>query len=181
MNKQEIRQVVKSIEVKDRQLKSNAISKTLFSLDRYVHCKSIFIYLSLSEEVCTDYIVTNAFLNGIKVFVPVLNDNIMKVVEINKGTIFKKDRYGIRQPIDEIQSDYDPFIDLAIIPMVAFDTCLNRLGHGKGYYDKWLRGKNIYKIGLCFDEYKFGKIPIENHDVPMDVIITDKKLYEKKI
>ena len=66
-------------------------------------------------------------------------------------------------------------IDLAIIPGMAFDKEGNRLGRGKGYYDRLLqqlRDCTIYKIGICFDFQFLDHIPTEPHDIPVDEVIT---------
>ena len=65
--------------------------------------------------------------------------------------------------------------------MVGFDKTLNRLGYGKGYYDKVIsklrKIKKIFVIGLAYDNQMVRSIPIDNHDEQMDIILTDKKIY----
>ena len=65
--------------------------------------------------------------------------------------------------------------------MVGFDKNLNRLGYGKGYYDKVIsklrKIKKIFVIGLAYDNQMVRSIPIYNHDEKMDIILTDKKIY----
>ena len=68
-------------------------------------------------------------------------------------------------------------IDLIIVPGVGFDPCGNRIGHGKGYYDSLLRhARNTLKIGLAFEFQIQEKIPVEDHDVHVDTIITEKRI-----
>ena len=80
--------------------------------------------------------------------------------------------FGIKEPVGASPVDVVP--DIVIVPMVAYDDNKNRLGHGKGYYDKYLADKNIYKIGLCFSRYGIPNIECDEHDVPMDMIITEE-------
>ena len=65
--------------------------------------------------------------------------------------------------------------------MVGFDKTLNRLGYGKGYYDRTIsklrKLKNIFVIGLAYDNQMVQNNPAENHDEKMDIILTDKKIY----
>ena len=76
------------------------------------------------------------------------------------------------EPTGRSFTDYAS-IDLAVIPGMAFDTSGNRLGRGKGYYDRFLSllPPYIYKIGVCFDFQKFNEIPSEATDVTMDLIL----------
>ena len=62
---------------------------------------------------------------------------------------------------------------VALVPALAFDKNGYRLGYGKGHYDKYFANQNIIKIGLCFERYLFDIIPHEQHDVPMDYIVTE--------
>jgi 5-formyltetrahydrofolate cyclo-ligase len=77
---------------------------------------------------------------------------------------------GIWEP--EAQKEYLKQIDLVIAPGIAFDKNKNRLGRGKGYYDKYFNGKKITKIGVCYDFQLLENIPVEPFDVKMDKIIT---------
>ena len=64
-------------------------------------------------------------------------------------------------------------IDMAIVPGVAFDRTGNRLGRGKGLYDRFLSAHpNLYKTGICFDYQLIEKIPAEAHDIKMDTVIS---------
>ena len=65
-------------------------------------------------------------------------------------------------------------IDLAIVPGLAFDHLKNRLGYGKGYYDRLLCEMDAYKIGVCFRFQVFDKIPYTNTDVKMDLIVSER-------
>jgi 5-formyltetrahydrofolate cyclo-ligase len=68
--------------------------------------------------------------------------------------------------------------DLIIVPMLGFDASLHRLGYGGGYYDRLLAVRRVPTIGLCFaDGFMPDGIPHEPHDIPLSVIITEKKIY----
>ena len=85
-------------------------------------------------------------------------------------------RYGIPEPI----SKKVVIPEILLIPLLAFDDDLNRLGYGGGYYDRYLgklKKKNILKIGIAYSFQNLKKIPINKHDVKLDFIITEKKIY----
>ena len=90
--------------------------------------------------------------------------------------------YGILEPVGELFTDYDS-ISLVVVPGVAFDAAGNRLGRGKGYYDRLLprlpRARRIgiclaaaYKIGICFPFQLVDRVPAEPFDIRMDEIIS---------
>ena len=76
-------------------------------------------------------------------------------------------------PGSRIPTPPDFKFDVIIVPTLAFDKNLNRLGWGGGWYDKFLASQpQAFKIGLCFEDFKATKIPAEPHDIPLDVVIT---------
>lgn len=80
--------------------------------------------------------------------------------------------YGIEEPTGELFTDYAT-IDFIAVPGVAFDLKGNRLGRGKGYYDRLLpRIPSAYKAGICFPFQLVEEVPAESFDIRMDIIIT---------
>ena len=71
--------------------------------------------------------------------------------------------------------------DLIVVPLLAYDKFHNRLGYGKGYYDKTIsklrKTKKIFVIGLAYDNQKLDHIPVEDHDEKMDLVLTEKNIY----
>lgn len=90
----------------------------------------------------------------------------------------KINRYGIPESF----SNKKIYPDIILIPLVGFDSDLNRLGYGGGYYDRYLskvQHKNkISKIGIGFSFQEFNNLPINKHDKKLDCIITEKKIIE---
>ena len=90
----------------------------------------------------------------------------------------KINKYGIVEPI----STKKIYPDVIFVPLVAYDNNLNRLGYGGGYYDRYLENianiKNILKIGLGFSYQELEKIPVNDYDKKLDLIITEKKIIQ---
>tara|TARA_B100000686_G_scaffold344706_1_gene427853 strand:- start:515 stop:1063 length:549 start_codon:yes stop_codon:yes gene_type:complete len=85
-------------------------------------------------------------------------------------------RYGFLEPLGNTKSILP---DIIIVPLLAFDRFRNRLGYGKGYYDRFLsqykkRKKNVLTIGLAFSFQKYKKIPTIKSDIRLDYILTEK-------
>lgn len=102
----------------------------------------------------------------------------MKFIKIDKNTKYIKSNFGVMEPLN--YSIYKQKMDLIIVPLVAFDENCNRIGYGKGHYDRYLENKNTKSIGIAYEEQKCDHIPVEKHDKKIDQIITDKKVYYKK-
>lgn len=177
MTKNDIRKISKSIIIKEKPNKDLIISEKVFSLDEYKLSKSIFVYLSTENEVSTSTIIEQAFRDNKKVYVPVTTD-IMTLVRVYPKTKYRAGFLGIKEPETPYDVAQNATIDFTIVPMVAADRRLNRLGHGRGFYDKWLNKNSTFKVGLCFFERVFDEIPIELHDIKMDMVITEKETYK---
>lgn len=154
----------------------NLITDALFTFNEVKVAKNVFVYLSFNKEVGTEKVIGKLMQMGKNVYVPKIYNDVMKAVQFKSP--FIKNSFGIVEPENDIEGED---IDLIITPLLGFDGSLNRIGYGKGYYDKYFsdKGKKAFKIGLAFDfQYVKNAYPNEN-DVPLDVIITDKKIYKR--
>lgn len=162
----------------DRILKSISIKEKLLSLPGYKRAKVVMFYSTIKSEVMTNEMIESAILSGKKkIGVPktFTKEKKIKCIEINEDSIFEKGEFGIPEPVEgEVILKKD--IDLIIIPAIAFDFYGNRLGYGGGYYDKFLNGTKALKVGVGFDSQLTDKLPVEKHDVKVDVIITEKRI-----
>lgn len=107
---------------------------------------------------------------------PVVEGDDLRLVSYNGDHTLKSGVFGILEPDDSCSSVPESEIDLFIIPGVAFDRKKNRLGRGKGYYDRLLSSLHAPKIGLCFDFQLHDNIPVEPFDIPMNGIITNREV-----
>jgi 5-formyltetrahydrofolate cyclo-ligase len=154
-------------------------------LSAYEKAKTVMFYLSRGSEVSTDFMVNSAFGSGKIVIVPAIKnsgDGKMYAVKISRLEDACLSVYGIRQP--EINSGNiveKDNIDLVFVPGLAFDIKGYRTGYGKGYYDRWLKGVSFEKtIGLAFDFQLTNQLPVERYDLPVGVIVTEKRVIQIK-
>lgn len=157
-----------------RELASGAIADALSSIDEFTHAHKVFVYLGTSTEPSTDEIVGLALMLERVVAVPRVRGEDMQAVAITPFTSFKTNRWGILEPVGSHTIDD---IEVAVVPMVAFDG-LNRLGHGKGYYDRYLKEHACFVIGLAFDCQAVDALSCDEHDVPMDMLVTEKRIID---
>ena len=173
MNKRELRNTMLIIRksVTNKKEKSTTIVEKIKKLDVYKKAKVIALYNSMPDEVNTKLLISVSLNNKI-VLLPKVIDNQMVFIKIDKDTKYTKSTLGILEPIGE---EYIGNIDLIIVPGIAFDKSLNRLGFGKGYYDKYLGNKDIYKIGICFRKQLIDNVLVNNLDIPVNLVVTEKE------
>jgi len=136
--------------------------------------KTIFIYNSLSDEVQTEDFIRR-WENEKKFYLPVVVKENIVFREYTTSAGLQQSSYGIMEPVGEDFTDYKT-VDLIIVPGVAFDRKMNRMGRGKGFYDRFLPRISATKVGLCYDFQLFNSIPAEKNDIKMDYIVSENEL-----
>ncbi len=155
-----------------RQLKDIRIYNKLIALKEFKDSKTIFTYVSWAEEVDTGKFINLALKEGKKVFVPKidLKKKQMDIYQIKSLKELKEGTYKILEPTGEKSRKKD--FDIIIIPGLAFDRKKNRLGRGGGYFDKFLKNAKGLKVALCFKEQIVSAIPVQKHDIKMNMLIS---------
>lgn len=154
----------------DKDKKSFVIFDKIIKDKDYINAKVIGLYKSLSSEVNTDKLLEYSLEVGKVVLLPRVVENEIKFYRYNLNDSLEKSKFGVLEPL-ESSNDYS--IDLVIVPGVAFTIDGNRLGFGKGYYDRFLANKNIKTIGICFKEQICDYIPVNENDIKINKIIHD--------
>lgn len=154
-------------------------------LSAYEKAKTVMFYLSCGSEVVTDFMINSAFGSGKTVVVPSIKNfrngemYAVKISRLEDACLFA---YGIRQP--EINSGNiveKDNIDLVFVPGLAFDIKGYRTGYGKGCYDRWLKSVPFEKtVGLAYDFQVTEQLPIGKYDMPVGIIITEKRVIHIK-
>lgn len=134
--------------------------------------RTILMYYSLADEVYTHEVIDKFVAYGKTVLLPVVLDGDNMELRLYTGPDdLRQGCYGIMEPRGRLFDEYD-IIDVAVVPGMSFDQYGNRLGRGKGYYDRFLaKVPRIYKIGVCFDFQKVGEVPTEGTDIKMDEVV----------
>lgn len=146
-------------------------------LEEFSEFESFLLYADFKNEVGTAKII-NA-LNGMNkaVYLPRIRGGGIELGLYKGENSLICGAYGISEPAE--CADYD-LIDVAAVPGVAFDRRLNRVGWGKGYYDRLLGAGTIrLAVGLAFECQIFDAIDAEPHDIPCDVLVTEKNIYRR--
>lgn len=159
---------------------SRVISEKLSLIDEYNQSEFVLIYANYNNEVDTDEIVLRSIMRGKKVYMPKVFGDDMEFYRVFSLDELQKGAFGIREPYGiEHQKFEGNENSVCIMPLAAFDEQGNRIGYGKGYYDRYLnRIKVGCRIGLAYSCQKAECIPNEEHDIKMDYIICEDILYK---
>jgi len=157
---------------------SNQICRKLVESKCFGEANIVHIYNSIGSEVDTNKIIQVALIAGITVIVPEIGEGqSLKHWQVFQNTIYSQGKFGIQTPIANCHlfdiSNLQPN-DLVIIPIVAFDLHNNRIGYGKGYYDKFLNQIESKKIGLAFRCQQVKDFEPDPWDVALDQIIQNQ-------
>ncbi len=174
INKNKRRQMDKS-EVK---AKSAASAKAFLSSDIYKNAKVIMLYIPLGNETDTSAIINSALDDGKRVALPVTDINTGEITPhyITKSTELVKGAFSVMEPYKAEIAELSE-IDAVLLPGIAFDKYGNRVGFGKGCYDKLLKNSKATKLGYCYQFQICEELKAEQHDVKMDFLVTEKGFF----
>ena len=179
MNKPQIRNKIIKIRKKkfDKDFKINLIKFISFlKIDKF-NFKSIGGYYPSNYEIDDLDILDLLEKKNFKVSLPNINkDKQMNFYSWSRNDPLKINKFGIPEPV----SSKIFYPEILLVPLVAYDSSLNRLGYGGGYYDRYIKKiekiKKVTKIGLAFSFQKISSIPINQYDKKLDFIVTEKEI-----
>lgn len=151
--------------------------QSLQHLEDFKSAQTICLYHALPDEINTHQVIEKYYKSKNIILPVVVGDDLLlkpyKGIEhVTSGP------FGIIEPAHYIEPISPETIELIIIPGVAFDRTGNRLGRGRGFYDRLLKTIKAQRIGICFDFQLYESIPTEPFDVRMNKIITDREVLE---
>lgn len=190
--RQQILEKRKAMTATERMEKQDGIVSGLLSLPQMQRAQTVFLYLDFRGEVSTDEILRWGWNQDKTMAIPVtvIEKKRLIPVAIRSFDEVRPGAYGIREPIVSANTEKDPescaipaeSIDVVIVPGVAFDPRGGRLGYGGGYYDRFLPKlrTDVVKIGLAFELQVVDQVPVEEHDIHLDFLVTEKRVIDCK-
>lgn len=154
---------------------SQKICDRLVRTEAFQKADCIALYYAMRDEVQTAGLIEE-WCQKKKIVLPVVVGDTLRFYTYTGKEQLKKSRLGVPEPeITHLTAEWVPpeQIDLFIVPGIAFDRALNRMGRGKGYYDRFLANVQKPLIGLCFEFQRLPQIPTEPHDRKMTTVITE--------
>ncbi len=171
-----IKEIKKTFSTNELAHKSDKIIQNLLSLNLFREKDIVLSYWSLPDEVHTINLNQLLFKQGKTILLPsVVRDDLQIRYFEGIEQMVAMPPFGIKESVGKVFEDLMK-IQIILVPGVAFDRKLRRMGRGKGYYDRFLLKTKGIKIGLCFDFQLFEDIPHTDTDILMDMIVSENEV-----
>ncbi|HBX50851.1 MAG TPA: 5-formyltetrahydrofolate cyclo-ligase [Bacteroidales bacterium] len=168
----QIREIKKLYTTEYKAQKSNLIFQQIETMDVFKNADVIMLYWSLPDEVQTHDFILKWHTHKTIILPSVSGNNLLLKQFTGIENMIEGESHRIGEPSSEEYKNSEK-IDLIIVPGVAFDKNNNRMGRGRGYYDRLLSPSNAFKVGVCFDFQFFEEIPAEDFDIKMNHVAHD--------
>ncbi len=178
--RQRLRKVLGDLPADDINAKSLRVCHKLFEQPEYAKAEVVMIFLSMPTEVDTGSVVLRCWQERKRVLAPKVSWNQRRLMPVEIRSLTEDltvSDMGIREPVAGI-----PFpiglIDLVLVPGLGFDEFGNRLGRGRGFYDRFLSHADFRgtACAIAFEEQVTTNVPVGPLDRPMDMLVTDAKV-----
>ncbi|MBQ0159431.1 MAG: 5-formyltetrahydrofolate cyclo-ligase [Bacteroidales bacterium] len=177
MDKKELRKQIRAAKLAvpfcDKVSRSMPIMQKVESLAQFAEAKTILLYWSMEDEVQTHDFVNRWYEKKTLLLPCVDGDNLKLRQYTGPDCLVAGEQFGIGEPNGPEYTDLDS-IEMIIVPGVAFDGNNNRMGRGRGFYDRLLKSTpNAFKVGVAFNFQMVDLVPTEPFDVAMDAVLSE--------
>ncbi len=180
MTREEIRACVKKRREDASKIQAAELSaricERIVAMAEYLKAKRILCYAALPDEVQTGGLLREILRSGRSLYLPRTRGSNLEVAHVTADTKLERGAYGVPEPVTDELADISD-VDLVLAPGVAFDREGNRLGYGKGYFDRLLKDCACPKVGLAYEMQMVDHVPEHQGDVPMDKVVTEERIY----
>ena len=181
--KKTLRRVIQArgqaLEQSYRDKANRAIREHVLQSEAWQQAAAVFVYVSMWDEPDTYALLQSALESGKAVYVPrCYPGRLMKAVRIYSLDELQSGTMGIPEPVSDKETAGINGFSLALIPCVSAWKDGRRMGHGVGYYDRFLVDRRCKKVCLCYESLLSDQIPMDAHDIPMDAVVTEAAIYE---
>ncbi|MBO4943015.1 MAG: 5-formyltetrahydrofolate cyclo-ligase [Muribaculaceae bacterium] len=174
MNKEDIRRQVRArkqmLDDNERLAAARRVFDTVRSMAAYTVARRVLLYHSLPDELSTHLFFESSPSDKIY-YLPRVNGLDLEILPYDRSRMHLG-AFRIEEPDGDDTVDISD-IDLVIVPAVAFDRQGNRVGRGKGYYDRLLSRSRATTIGICYDFQLFDEFDTDDFDIPVDYVVAD--------
>ena len=178
-----MRELKRAVPLEEKLRRSDVVMRRVEALPAWTAAHVVLLYWSMADEVQTHDFVNRWYQDKVLLLPCVDGDNLRLRQYTGPECMVAGEQFGIGEPAGRDRmgaagsdewTDLDS-IELIIVPGVAFDHEGNRMGRGRGFYDRLLKGTpNALKIGVAYNFQLIDTIPVEAHDVKMDYVISEK-------
>lgn len=171
-----IREIRRGMSQEEKICADNVIARAVCTLPEISAASVVSLYVSLPDEVSTDAIRSFLLGQGKTIVVPKVEKGNLEFYRITGDSDLEAGVFGLLEPKTTCPVADTKDVDVFLIPGLAFDRNGNRLGWGKGYYDRALASVKAIKIGLAYDCQIVPVVPVMQSDRAMDRIVTESEV-----
>lgn len=171
-----LRKSVKGFYMSDSERRQSdaLLLERFLSLPQLASHSSILLYFGMPPEPDTAQLFTPLMARGIRIFLPrCLPHRQMEARQYCGKSSLSPGSFGIPEPDESCPSVRKEELSLILVPALCCDVYGNRLGHGGGYYDRYLSDYSGLTVALCRDALMSPALPTEEHDRPVDLVLTE--------
>ena len=164
-----------SLQIGDEIITIGGFYGKIISLKEFCEANIILAYYHINDEINTVPIIEHALREGKRVALPISStvDYTLTFRLISSLDELKNGAYSIPEPTEDAEIFNNETKALCIVPGLSFDRSGNRLGYGKGFYDRFLSEFNGTTVGLCYSEFLLDKLPTDKNDRTVDIVVSD--------
>jgi len=155
---------------------SDKMQKKLKKIYAFKNAQKIGVYYPIGSEILTQNIIQELISNGQEVFLPKVIDEKMEFRKISDFSSLEKGSFDIMEPKDDCKVNNS--LDVILVPTVGISPSGVRLGYGHGFYDKFLAEHKTTTISLILEKQIIKNIPKSEHDILMDWVVTEDRMFE---
>ena len=164
-----------------RRKADRAMGETLLQSALWRRASGVFVYVSVQNEPDTRALIEDALGEGKRVYVPLCcAEHVMKAVRIRSLDELRPGVLGIPEPPADSETAEMGDLDLAIVPCVTATRGGQRLGHGAGYYDRFLQSNPCTTVCICYEAMLSQTVPVDRYDAPMDYVLSERACYPRQ-
>ena len=154
------------------------ISEKIIGSDYFKNAEQVLVFASTENEFDTGFIIEECRFQNKALYFPLCidRDGHMEFFKVDSPEDLEIGMYGISEPKSHCEKYKQRKNDLVIVPCLSADRNHNRIGYGKGYYDRFLNDFNDVSISPCYDEMLWDEIPTDKYDIKINIIVTDKEV-----
>ena len=155
---------------------SKKIQKRINKVYAFKDAKKIGLYYPIGSEILTQDIIQELISKGKEVFLPKVTGENMEFRKIKDFSSLEMGNFDIMEPKEDCK--VDNYLDIIVVPTVGISPSGVRLGYGHGFYDKFLEKKDSLTISLTLEKQIIKNIPKSEHDISIDWIITEDRMFQ---
>lgn len=169
----ELRNARRSLSVDQQKEHAVAVSEHLKRSSLVTSAACVAVYLCNDGEVDLGPIIEKLDADGINLVAPRIEGSDMRFLPFKPAATLRENRWGIREP-EEVSHSDEIEMSIALVPLVAFTAEGDRLGRGKGFYDRYFNGRNTLLIGIGHELQRVESIDSKPWDRRLDAVVTEK-------